>query len=172
MRKTISGFTIVEIMVIVVVIGVIAAIVVVSYSDSQNRTQNTSRVAEMKAWQKAFIQYKAANGSYPNVPQGGYCLGTGFPNQKCRDFNNAIGPNAYGEAGSVTLMNLLSTYDPPNVTKHVPVGATVGPYVEYNSTGVHITSVFNGGSADCPNGTYYNWSNGDGRVLCRISFTP
>jgi len=169
MRKTISGFTIVELVVVITVLGILASIAIVSYSGSQKRAQNTSRVSELKAWQKSFVQYKATNGVYPDVPDGGYCLGTGFPSQKCRDYTLPLGAMTYGEAGSASLMTLLSTYDPPKSSTRVPVNGTVGPYVEYYSAIIHLTSVLDGSAADCPAGTYYVWGDGAGRILCRIN---
>lgn len=169
MRKAISGFTIVEILIVITVIGILASIVIVSYSGSRNNAQNASRLAELKAWQKSFVQYKATNGVYPDVVDGGYCLGTGFPSQKCRDYTT-VGPNVYTEASSVGLMTLLSTYDAPKSSPRVPVNGSVGPYVEYYSTIIHLTDVFNGIDAtNCPAGTYYVWGDGTGRILCRIN---
>jgi prepilin-type N-terminal cleavage/methylation domain-containing protein len=168
MRKSLSGFTIVELLVVIVVIGIIAAIAIVSYSSVQTRTQNTERVVELKAWQKSFVQYKAANGGkYPDFPVGGYCLGTGFPNQKCRDHN---GYDVYYESNSVALMTALSTYDPPPTGSRIPVGVSVGPYADYTETTIMLTAVLKGYvAADCPAGTNYAWADGAGRLLCRIT---
>src|SRR6187402_2813088 len=110
MRKTTSGFTIVELLIVVVIIGILAAIVIVSYSGARTRAQNSARVDELKAWQKSFVEYKASNaGQYPDVANGGYCLGTNFPSSKCRDYTLS-GSTTYTESGSATLMSLLSTY--------------------------------------------------------------
>lgn len=169
MRKTISGFTIVEILIVIVVIGILAAIVIVNYNGSQIRAQNTARLIELKAWQKSFIQYKATNGAYPAMANGGYCLGTGFPSQKCRDYN---GWDVYYESASTALMSALSTYDPPRDGNRTPVGVSVGPYVDYTDTSIMLTAVMNGYvAADCPAGTLYAWADGAGRLLCRITLT-
>jgi prepilin-type N-terminal cleavage/methylation domain-containing protein len=168
MRKTMSGFTIVELIVVIVIIGILASVVIVSFANSRNRAQNVSRLEELRAWQKSFVQYKAANdGQYPAMADGGYCLGTGFPSGKCRDYTQAV--NFYTEATSTTLMSALSTYDAPKLTPHVPVNGTVGPYVEYYSTVIHLTMAINGTASDCPSPTFYVWDDGAGRVLCRIA---
>jgi general secretion pathway protein G len=167
MRKNITGFTIVELLIVIVVIGILAAIVIVAYSGVQARALNASRVAEVKAWQKSLESYYAINSKYPAVSSGNYCLGTGFPGQKCRDYlaNNT---NTYAEANSVDLMNALKTTSSlPGGPHDKPVGSTVGPYLAYWETGYEIIGAFSGGATDCPSGLSYMW-NSNGLVLCYI----
>src|SRR4051812_2071352 len=169
MRKTTSGFTIVELLIVIVVISILAAVVIVSYNNARNRAQSAVRIDELKAWQKSFVQYKASNnGLYPDVANGGYCLGTGFPSQKCRDYS---GGTVYTQAASTTLMSLLSTYDVPKTVPRIPVGGTVGPYVEYTSTDISLRAVLNGKNAnECPSGTT-GWSDGVSLLICSITLT-
>jgi prepilin-type N-terminal cleavage/methylation domain-containing protein len=169
MRKTISGFTVVEILIVVGILAILATVVTTAFTGSRRQADNSARLAELKTWQKSFVQYKAANGQYPNVPDGGYCLGSGFPDGKCRDYYLPVGTITYGEVNSVTLMNMLKTYDIPKTQYHTPINGSSGPYVEYYSAVLHLTQVFNGNSNDCPSGTYYSWGDGNGRVLCRIA---
>jgi prepilin-type N-terminal cleavage/methylation domain-containing protein len=168
MRKTMSGFTVVEILIVIVVIGILATITIVAYTGSRNRAENTSRIVELKAWQKAFVQYKATNGTYPPGTNGaGYCLGINFPNQKCRDY---AGGTEYTQSASTALMTALSTYDPPKASPRVPVGGTVGPYVEYDSTNISLRAVLNGKNAnECPAGTADGWSDGTSLLICSIT---
>lgn len=170
MRKTTSGFTIVELLIVIVVIGILAAIVIVSYSGAQKRAQNTARIEELKAWQKSLVQYKAANnGQYPTIAEGGYCLGTGFPSGKCRDYASGDPLTSYSESNSTALMSALSSYDPPKITTHIPVNGTVGPYIDYFNNALYLTAALNGSSSDCVSGTVYAWTDSAGRVLCRIT---
>jgi prepilin-type N-terminal cleavage/methylation domain-containing protein len=170
MRKTIRGFTVVELLIVVAVIGVLVTISVVMFSSSQKRSQNVSKVAELKLWQKAFVQYKATNGSYPpGTDESGYCLGKNFPGNKCRDYN---GGSLYTEAASQSLMTALSTYDPPQATPRVPVGGTVGPYAYYTSTNITLYAVLEGKTAaECPPGSAYSWTDGTKLLLCSITLT-
>ena len=55
--KHVTGFTIVELLIVIVIIGVLAAITVVAYNGIQDRTANTTRIAEIKEWQKLFNMY-------------------------------------------------------------------------------------------------------------------
>lgn len=60
-----SGFTIVELLIVVVIIGILAALVVVAYNGIQNRANNTQTISTVNAWRKALIQYAVDHGSYP-----------------------------------------------------------------------------------------------------------
>lgn len=169
MQKSTNGFTIVELIITIVVIGILAGITIVAYNGIRVRAQNDERIAELKAWEKSFVQYKAANnGKYPEMAEGGYCLGANFPNQKCRDYSIS-GASAYLEANSTALMTALRTYDPPTSGLHSPVNGTVGPYAFYTETTIELTAVLEGDSSVCPSGTYFAWGDTTNtRALCRV----
>lgn len=173
MKTTQRGFTIVELLIVIVVIGILASITVVSYNGIQKRAQNSAIMLEFRAWKQAFALYKASMGGYPAMPDNThYCLGTGFPNGKCRDYlaNNT---NTYTEADSVGLMNQLrQVIQIPSAPKY-PVNGTVGPYVTFNQSNngfVGMTIVLHGTSTECPNQTNYIWDDGNGRLLCEYAF--
>lgn len=65
MKKTISGFTIVELLIVIVVIAILAAISVVAYRGVQERARNADRVADVNAIQKAVEMFAVDHGSYP-----------------------------------------------------------------------------------------------------------
>lgn len=60
-----AGFTIVELLIVIVVIAILAAISIVAYNGIQNRARDTERVSEAQAIVKAIWQYHAVNGSFP-----------------------------------------------------------------------------------------------------------
>jgi len=62
-----NGFTIVELLIVIVVIGILAAIVIVAYNGVQNRAKDASRASSVIALQKAIEMYNADNGYYPIV---------------------------------------------------------------------------------------------------------
>lgn len=176
MKKSTSGFTIVELLIVIVVIGILAAIVIVAFNGIQTRAQNNSRIVEMKAWEKLFIAYKAANGSLPTMAGGTtYCLGTGFPTgpsgggiARCRDYNGT-GTTSFAESSGASIITALSTIGKVPSSEKIPVNGTVGPYIQYTAgSGGAIVGWFNGGSTDCPTGTTYSWDDGNGRVGCYI----
>jgi prepilin-type N-terminal cleavage/methylation domain-containing protein len=61
------GFTIVELLIVIVVIGILAAIAIVSYNGVQSRTRFAKTQSDLKSVQKYIESYQAVNGSYPST---------------------------------------------------------------------------------------------------------
>lgn len=59
------GFTIVELLIVIVVIAILAAITLVAYNGAQGRARDSQRVADLKTIMKALEVYKINNGAYP-----------------------------------------------------------------------------------------------------------
>jgi prepilin-type N-terminal cleavage/methylation domain-containing protein len=75
-HKKQTGFTIVELLIVIVVIGILAAITIVAYNGVQNRAKNTRIVSGMNAYVKALAAYTADKSVYP-VPAGNIaCFGS------------------------------------------------------------------------------------------------
>ena len=73
-HKQKSGFTIVELLIVIVVIAILAAISIVAYNGIQARAENSKTINGVGAYIKAFNLYVADNGVYPSST--GYpCLG-------------------------------------------------------------------------------------------------
>lgn len=66
------GFTIVELLIVIVVIGILAAITIVAYNGIQNRAENTKTVNAVSVWAKVLQIYKIDKGGYPAINS---CLG-------------------------------------------------------------------------------------------------
>jgi prepilin-type N-terminal cleavage/methylation domain-containing protein len=165
------GFTIVELLIVIVVIAILAAITIVAYNGIQTRASNASRVSEFNQWLKVYELYKVQNGTYPTMPVGGYCLGTGFPDGKCRDYTQdpaQPGSNALSEANSDPLITKAKTVGSIPQAQHVPVNSTVGPYIYYYTNWIEIFVVLKGAASDCPTKDSYVLDGGTGRVLCYV----
>jgi len=67
------GFTIVELLIVIVVIAILATISVVTYSGIQTRAKNAQTVNAAAAWAKILKLYHAETGFWPTVYS---CLGT------------------------------------------------------------------------------------------------
>lgn len=74
-----KGFTIVELLIVIVVIAILAAISIVAYTGIQQRARDSSRTAAVQQIQKSLEAYRAVHGRYPpqvsigtgaNVPEG------------------------------------------------------------------------------------------------------
>lgn len=70
-----KGFTIVELLIVIVVIAILAAITIVAYNGIQQRANNAKTTAALSAWIKAMSLYRVDNGHWPI---GYVCLGQGY----------------------------------------------------------------------------------------------
>lgn len=61
------GFTIVELLIVIVVIAILAAIVIVAYNGVQNRAKSSSALSTAQAVQSKSEAYNAETGSYPTL---------------------------------------------------------------------------------------------------------
>ena len=59
------GFTIVELLIVIVVIAILAAITIVAYNGIQTRARDSQRDADLASIQKALELYYSDNGMYP-----------------------------------------------------------------------------------------------------------
>ena len=64
------GFTLIEIMVVVVILGILAAIVVPRFLDRPDQAKVTKARVDMKGIQEALGLYKLDNGFFPSTEQG------------------------------------------------------------------------------------------------------
>lgn len=170
-----SGFTIVELLIVIVVIGILAAITIVSYNGIQTRAQNTQRINELKTWQKIFEAYRAQEGQYPAMADGGYCLGVGFLQSggvgKCRDYQST-GSTTYLESDASSLMTEIRKVSSTPKPSNIPANGTLGPYAQYSSTSIVLNAWIKGGSTACPAGVTQGWDDGTGnRTVCTITLT-
>lgn len=60
-----TGFTIVELLIVIVVIGILAAITIVAYNGVQSRARDAQRRSDISTITKALELYYIDNGNYP-----------------------------------------------------------------------------------------------------------
>lgn len=164
MRKSTSGFTIVELLIVIVVIAILAAISVVAYNGIQERSRTASRISAIRSIQKGLESYKAIHGNYPNY----YSIGTNQPPGFTPVYGAAY---EYSVATNDSWMKTLRTSD--TVSKPV-----FDPINDNNHYFVYIA--YNGGTGSCRESFYMlaseGWEGGastmpdDSRTLtCSIS---
>ncbi|HMB16308.1 MAG TPA: type II secretion system major pseudopilin GspG [Pelovirga sp.] len=107
------GFTLIEIMVVVVILGILAAIVVPRLLDEPERARRTSAATQIRSFEEALGMFRLDNGYYPSTEQGLEALVT----------QPTIGriPTRYKEGGYI---------------RRIPNDPWGNPYV-YLSPGVH-----------------------------------
>lgn len=77
MKRTVNGFTIVELLVVIVVIGIVSTISVVTYNGTQDRAQAAKAATAADRYAKIFELYRVDQGYYPpGIYWEGVCLGT------------------------------------------------------------------------------------------------
>jgi prepilin-type N-terminal cleavage/methylation domain-containing protein len=130
LQRSTSGFTIVELLIVIVVIAILAAIVIVAYTGAQTRAKASAVAAGLKASEKAFRLY-AIDMSYdawpadsvmiagiaanPTIPQ--FISNTSFKNYMNKTPNVANTPTLswFYDNDSDTRTNCGSRYNGTNI---------------------------------------------------------
>ncbi len=97
-RKTHTGFTIVELLIVIVVIAVLAAISVVAYNGVQTRAKNSQIQAAAASYARSLQLYATDNGALPTAAQTGAvraCLGN--YGDICANANSTIARSEFNE---------------------------------------------------------------------------
>lgn len=74
-----SAFTIVELLVVIVVIGILASISIVGYRSIQQRAKTATYTSALSQWEKLLRITEQTNGSLPSVGVYETCLSAGYP---------------------------------------------------------------------------------------------
>ena len=69
-RSNQKGFTLIEIMVVVVILGILAGIVVPRLLDEPEKARRTKAATQIRSFEEALGMFKLDNGFYPTTEQG------------------------------------------------------------------------------------------------------
>lgn len=151
-----SGFTIVELLIVIVVIGILAAITIVSFNGVQVKAENTKTVTAVNHFIKLMQVYKAQNGAYPTPLDASTaelypCVGT-YSGNTCASINNtdASGTGiAYASSSFTAKMQATGTVPQPS-TQIVTIGGqpTRGAFASLTSS-PGIIWFLKGSGLDC-----------------------
>ena len=157
-----KGFTIVELLIVIVVIAILAAITIVAFNGIQQQAANNKTIAAANTWVKALKLYKTDNGRWPS---GWVCLGQNYlygvsgtdtsGTAQCRQ------TNATGYLVNTSFNNSLRQYmnndtpDPSFVTAVSADGTQWRRGIHYaygggDGTQVYIDIAYAGNLSACP----------------------
>ena len=88
------GFTLIELMIVVAIIGILAAIAVPLYQNIQSRARTAKAQADTRSIASAIVQYSAHCGDYPNGGAGDSCAGGVYPGALTAVVTNSGGQTA------------------------------------------------------------------------------
>ncbi len=136
MVKKAYGFTIVELLIVIVVIAILAAVSIVAYTGIQVRARDTARQSDIRQVQKLVELYYAENGQYPITASN---IGTGSATTVRTDANCSGGTQS---ADWVPGLNTTLPQSVPNTNKGVN-GNTTGCYMYVSDGSRYIISAWN-----------------------------
>jgi type IV pilus assembly protein PilA len=61
-----KGFTLIEVLVVIVTLGILAAIAIPNYAKHRKRAKIASTISDLKYFEKGFIAYALVEGDFPN----------------------------------------------------------------------------------------------------------
>ena len=183
MDKKAYGFTIVELLIVIVVIAILAAISIAAYTNIQQRAKNTAIINAASQSLKMIQAYIAEKGTYPYAPStaGSACITS---TTGCADSSNTINANGTFDTNMATVGTL------PRTTQKISGDNRYGVTYNYISSrtmnsqsqpaallyylqgtnqqcGMSVTNVYSGDMSMSTSG--YTNGNSDGKTACVVS---
>lgn len=153
------GFTIVELLIVIVVIGILAAITIVAFNGIQTRTENNKTVSAVGGWVKALRQYAVQNDSGLFPIETTYpCMGEAPTISRCANTQDSTSP-CFGAGGAtprptfVTTMKTVVSKIPELSTQSMDCGGRQyggGFYNSVNGSTATLTFYLKGSMSSCP----------------------
>ncbi len=183
LRNRSVGFTIVELLIVIVVIAILVTIITITFGNIRKQATNTKIVSNVKSYVTILQAYSATNDNgYPPIPGETHtsvsmvCLGIGYKDGKC---GRVTGVDVYE---STAFMNQLKSitynkdpvnFDPGTVATEQFVGAVygidqVGPPAPHTGWGRVIEWFLIGENQKCGVPGAYSYATDNGNTACEL----
>lgn len=124
LKKRQEGFTIVELLIVIVVIGILAAIVITTYAGIQAKARNAKRQTDLNSIQTNLEAYFSTNGHYPSYADLNSSTWIAA-NMKSLDLTALLDPSATCTQGtSNCLVNQATAPTTSGAYDYYPVDST------------------------------------------------
>jgi general secretion pathway protein G len=70
LRSSSAGFTLVELMLVLVILGILAGLVLPQFAGRQDQARNTAAITQISTFNTALSAYEVDTGSYPSTQAG------------------------------------------------------------------------------------------------------
>ena len=103
--KTIQkGFTLIELMIVIAIIGILAAIAIPAYQNYTIRSQVTEGISLASGWKTAISEYYAQNGAFPTGSTTAAAGAAGKVSVTGASVGKYVGSIAVGANGVITVL--------------------------------------------------------------------
>lgn len=173
-----TAFTIVELLIVIVVIAILAAISVVAYNGIQTRAENTKTIQAVSQYIKLIQSYNALKGNYP-IDTAYPCLGEAGTQCARRTGTTTCATSGDGLAGTTTTftnqINEVSSGTPPRLSDQTMTGCTSntysgGYYRGTTGTSAYIVYYLRGNVTCDANAGTIGRTQGDDITRCQTNF--
>lgn len=131
-KSSTNGFTIVELLIVIIIIAILAAMALGTFRGTQARAETSRILSEARTWKQAIQAYKAQTGTTLLPGPSQICLGDSLPAADGFIANNCMmmNGNPTGVVNSPSAMTTLRT-----VISKIPSPQTVAVVADYTSSG-------------------------------------
>lgn len=189
MKSGARGFTIIELLVVIVIIGILIALALPALFSAQSRARNTQTRANVREFYIAIKSFHVITGEYPLVSDpedpgavNMVCLGMGYPNGTCGVITGTTvreSPFLYEQFDEkqVGVPRKIVNIVHGAVGNENFTGAAYGiDTVNYDQHGVGMGRVIEwfleGEDAECGVDTAYSYNTGGGNTACELFLEP
>lgn len=165
-KKGQSGFTIVELLIVIVIIGILAGLVVTQIIGATAKARDTERKTDIDQIANQLEAYYAKNGGYPAIGASGVTTGDQINNATWRtgnEFSAGDGAKSFADpSGSTNTVLAVANVTAIGSYSYVPApGSCVSPTT---ATGTAVTS-----GTICNSYTLSAWLENDKKIYSKTN---